>query len=144
MFLGRYEHSIDDKGRLTIPVRYRDLLTEGAYLIQGFDGNLLVLTASTFQHLAARINAMSLTDPAARSLHRHFFSTAESLDVDRLGRILVPQHLRQSADLQSNAMICGAGEYFEIWSPTRWASKLAPMQDPEAINQLFAALDLST
>jgi MraZ protein len=144
MFLGRFEHSIDDKGRLTIPARYRELLTEAAYLIQGFDGNLLVLPASTFKRLSDRINALSLTDTAARSLHRHFFSTAERLDFDRLGRFLVPLHLRQAADLQSDAMICGAGEYFEIWSPARWTSKLAPMQDPEAINQLFATLDLST
>ncbi len=143
MFLGQYEHNIDEKGRLTIPARFRGPLEQGAFITQGFDQNLLILTANTFQQIYERVNAMSLTDPATRLLRRLIFSNADKVEVDRAGRVLIPQFLRQAADLDDNAIVVGVGDYFEIWSPSHWVEQNEKLQDKEANAQRFAALDLS-
>ncbi len=144
MFLGQYEHSIDEKGRLTIPARYRELLAaEGAYITQGFDRNLMVITTSTFESLSARVNELSLTDQNARLLKRLMFSNAVQAEFDKAGRILIPQFLRQTAVLNNAVMIVGSGDYFEIWSQELWAEQRALLQDVDATAQRFAALDLS-
>ncbi len=143
MFLGRYEHTIDSKGRLIIPARYRDLLAEGAFITQGFDQNLMVLTSDSFEKIFQRINQMSLTDPDARQLKRLIFSTADQLNVDKTGRILIPAYLRESADLDGNAVIVGTGGFFEIWSPEIWMKQATAIQDTQANTQRFATFDLS-
>lgn len=144
MFLGQYEHSIDEKGRLTIPARYRELLTaEGAYITQGFDRNLMVITTSTFDSLYARINELSLTDQNARLLKRLIFSSAGQVEFDRAGRILIPQFLRQTAELKNAVMIVGTGDYFEIWAEELWTEQMTTLHDVGATTQRFAALDLS-
>jgi len=143
MFLGQYEHTIDEKGRMTIPARYRELLEEGAYIIRGFDSNLIILTADIFGQIADRINRMSITDPNARQLHRLIFSTACLVEFDRAGRILIPQKLRQAAQLNGSAVVVGSGIYFEIWSKDLWQEQETILQNSEANNQRFAAIDLS-
>jgi MraZ protein len=142
MFLGRYEHTIDEKGRLTIPVRYRELLANGAYVTQGFDHNLMVLSAPSFEQMYAHFNQMSMTDPSARQLRRFLFSSAERVEFDRAGRMLLPQFLRESVGLNGTAIIVGVGDYFEIWSPQHWAQQNELLQDTDANNQRFAALNL--
>ena len=142
MFLGRYEHTIDEKGRLIIPVRYRDLLANGAYLTQGFDRNLMVLDAPSFEKIYEHVNQMSMTDPVVRQLRRFIFSSAERVDIDRAGRMLLPQFLREVALLESTAIIVGVGDYFEIWSPQHWNQQNDILQDADANMQRFAALDL--
>lgn len=144
MFLGQYQHSLDDKGRLTIPARFRDLLEKGAYVTQGFDRNLMVMTEDYFQQVYERVAAMNLTDPATRLLRRLIFSTAYPVEVDRSGRILLPQSLRQYISLNGDAIVVGQGEYFEVWSPVIWTEQLNQMQDADANAQRFSALDLST
>ena len=144
MFLGQYQHSLDEKGRLTIPAAFRDALGEGAYISQGFDRNLMIMSASYFQLVYQRINAMSITDPAARLLRRLLLSSAYQVDVDRAGRILLPPGLRQQMALNGEAMLVGQGEYFEIWTPTEWGRQMQTLQDTEANAQRFALLDLST
>lgn len=144
MFLGRFQHSLDDKGRLTIPARFRDLLlAEGAYVMQGFDQNLMVLTAPTFEAIYRRVNSMSMTDPTARLLRRLIFSSADRLEVDKAGRILLPQFLRQANGLFSETVIVGVGDYFEIWSPEHWAAQAAQLEDAAANAQRFVAFELT-
>ncbi len=143
MFSGNYEHTIDDKGRLTIPFRFREALAEGAYVALGFDGNLMVMTNTHFNQIAERINALSLTDPSNRLLQRRFFSSVDHVEVDRAGRILLQQFLRQKVGLESTAIVVGAGRYFEIWTPAEWEKQLVLFQDIEATSQRFANLDIS-
>jgi MraZ protein len=144
MFLGQYQHNIDDKGRLTIPARFRELLDGGAYISQGFEQNLMVLTPETFEFITQRVNQMSLTDPTARELKRLLFSTAERVEPDKIGRILIPQFLRQVSGLDGEAVLAGVGDYFEIWAPAQWELQIARMQDTEANASRFAVLDLSS
>ncbi len=144
MFLGQYQHSLDEKGRLTIPAAFRDALSTGAFISQGFDRNLMVMTAAYFQQVYERINAMSITDPAARLLRRLILSSAYQVEVDKAGRILLPQILRQFPGLNGEAMVIGQGEYFEIWTPSEWGRQMQTLQDAEANAQRFQALDLGT
>jgi MraZ protein len=144
MFLGRYQHTIDDKGRLIIPARYRELLERGAFVTQGFECNLMVMTADAFDQLYANVNRMSLTDPTARDLKRFIFSSAEKVEVDKIGRILLPQYLRSLAQLENDVSLVGVGDYFEIWSPALWEQKNTKLQDFEANEKRFAVFDLST
>ena len=107
MFLGQFQHSLDEKGRLMIPARYRDLLAAGAFITQGFDRCLMVMTDAYFQDVYARINSMNLADPTARLLRRLILSNAYSVEVDKVGRILVPQNLRHAIELDSEAIVAG-------------------------------------
>jgi MraZ protein len=142
MFLGQYRHTIDNKGRLTIPARYRELLVEGAYVIQGFDQNLMVLTPSAFDSVSRRVSQMSMTDPTARQLKRLLFSTGDKVEVDRSGRILIQQFLREVAGLDSEAIVVGVGDYFEIWAPEVWEQQATLIKDVDANAQRFVAFDL--
>ena len=144
MFLGQYVHSFDDKNRLTVPAKYRELISDGAYVVQGLDRNLMVLTPAAFEIIYQRIMAMNLTDPTARLLRRIILGNASQLEVDKAGRILLPQNLREFAGLDSEAILVGQGDYFEIWTPALWQQQVNQVQDAEANAQRFAALDLRT
>jgi MraZ protein len=144
MFLGQYQHNLDDKGRLMIPARYRDLLAAGAYITQGFDRCLMVMTDAYFQDVYARINSMNMADPVARMLRRLILSNAYPVDVDKVGRILVPQNLREFLGIASGELVvAGQGEYFEVWTPAEWKDQMDKVQDVEANEQRFATLDFS-
>ena len=143
MFLGQYRHALDNKGRLTIPARFRGLLAEGAFLTQGFDRNLRLLTESAFEAVYAQVNQLSMTDPTTRQLRRLIFATASQVEIDRIGRVLIPQFLRDMAGLETEAVIVGVGEAIEIWSPAAWDEQVALMSDVDANSQRFADLDLS-
>jgi MraZ protein len=144
MFLGQYQHNLDSKGRLTIPARYRELITEGAYITQGFDRNLMVMTKSAFELISRRVNQMSITDPTARLLRRLIFSGGEQVEVDKAGRILIPQFLREAVNLDTEAVVVGVGDYFEIWSPVQWSEQSDQLQDVEANAHRFLAFDISS
>lgn len=142
MFLGQYQHNLDNKGRLIIPARFRDLLADGAYIIQGLDQNLMVLTSKTFELINQRVDSESITDPKVRLLRRLIYSTGERVEIDGAGRILIPQFLRQAAGLDTEIIIVGVGNYFEIWSPERWNEQLAQIQDTKANEQRFAEFNI--
>ncbi len=144
MFLGQYRHTLDSKDRLTVPSRYRELLEGGAYVLQGFDRNLMVMTSAAFEMVKKHVQGMTLTDPTARLLRRLVFSTADLIELDKAGRILIPQFLREAAQLQSEVVLVGAGDYFEIWAAEPWIEQSAQLQDADANAQRFAALDIVT
>jgi MraZ protein len=146
MFLGEYRHSLDSKDRLTVPVRYRELIVDGAFILRGFDRNLMVLTSKAFDAISRRLDHMSLTDPLARDLRRRIFGSASHLEIDKAGRILIPDFLCQKAGLSSDqdAVLVGQGSYFEIWSSGEWALQQQALDQAEANTERFKVLDLST
>ena len=144
MFLGQFQHNLDDKGRLMVPARYRDLLATGAFITQGFDKCLMVMTDAYFKQVYERINNMNLVDPTARMLRRLILSNAYPVEADKVGRILVPQNLRQFLGIESGELtVAGQGEYFEVWTPADWKTQMDNLQDVEANEQRFSTLDLS-
>jgi MraZ protein len=144
MFLGQYSHSIDSKSRLTVPARFRAALASGAYIVQGFERNLMVYTTDSFQRLAKRADTHTMTDPEVRAMRRVVFGGAREVSLDSAGRILLPSFLKNYAALGSDAMIVGAGEYFEIWDPDAWETELVSVTDSETNTERFASFDLST
>jgi MraZ protein len=144
MFLGNFQHNLDDKGRLMIPARFREMLEGGAYITQGFDKCLMVLTEDYFKQVYERIEAMNLADPTARLLRRLILSNAYPVEVDKVGRILVPQNLRAFLGIENGELtVAGQGEYFEVWTPALWNEQMAELQKTEANNARFSTLDLS-
>lgn len=144
MFLGHFQHNLDDKGRLMIPAPFRALLAGGAFITQGFDKCLMVMTETYFTQVYERIEAMNLADPTARLLRRLILSNAYPVEVDKVGRILVPQNLRAFLQIEGEAIVAGQGEYFEVWKPAEWNEQMTQLQDTESNNQRFATLDLSS
>jgi MraZ protein len=144
MFLNQYQHSFDDKGRLTIPSKFRELPAEGAFVVQGLDRNLMVLPPPVFQILYDRLMAMSLTDPSARLLRRIILGNALQVVPDSVGRILLQPNLKEYASLKENVVFVGQGDYFEIWSPELWKEQEVQVSDAGTNAQRFAALDLKT
>ncbi len=144
MFLGQFQHNLDDKGRLMIPARYRDLLAAGAYITQGFDQCLMVMTEAHFNEVYTVINGMNMADPSARMLRRLILSNAYQVEVDKVGRILVPQNLREFLGIANGELtVAGQGEYFEVWTPAEWQKQMDNLHDVEANTQRFATLNLS-
>ena len=147
MFLGQFQHNLDDKGRLMIPARFRELLEGGAFITQGFDKCLMVMTESYFKQVYERIEAMNLADPTARLLRRLILSNAYPVAADKVGRILVPQNLRTFLGIATEGsgelIVAGQGEYFEVWTPALWSEQMTQLQDVEANNARFSTLDLS-
>ena len=144
MFLNQYQHCFDDKGRLTIPAKFRDLPETGAVVVQGLDRNLMVLPPDVFQILYDRLMAMSLTDPAARQLRHIILGNALPVVPDGAGRMLLTPNLREYASLQDQVVFVGQGDYFEIWSVAQWQEEQAKINDSAVNEQRFAALDLKT
>jgi MraZ protein len=144
MFLGQYEHSIDSKSRLTVPVRFRAALASGAYILQGFERNLMVYTTETFEKLSRRAYSLSMTNPEVRAMWRLVFGRAHEVHLDSTGRILIPAFLMDYAELVDNAAIVGTGEFFEIWNPENWAKQLISVTDPDINMDRFSIFDLST
>ena len=144
MFLGQFQHTLDDKGRLMIPARYRDLLAAGAYITPGFDKCLMVMTDAYFNEMYSIINSMNMADPTARALRRLILSNAYAVEVDKVGRVLVPQNLRQFLGVESGELIvAGQGDYFEVWASADWQAQMEDVQDVQANEQRFATLNLS-
>ncbi len=146
MFFGEFYHTLDEKGRLTIPADYRKLLAgdDGAFLMRGFDKNLILISNKLFFKLNDSVNQLSLTDPSVRLLRRFLFSGAAQLTFDKIGRILVPQYLRAVAEIENEVVIAGVGNYAEIWSPALWAAQQAQFNDPSVTAGSFIAFNLTS
>lgn len=144
MFLNQYLHSFDDKGRLTIPAKFRELPAEGAFVVQGLDRNLMVLPPPVFEIIYNRLMALSMTDPSARLLRHIILGNALQVVPDGSGRILISANLRQYAELQDEVVFVGQGDYFEVWSPGLWQEQQVQINDAATNAQRFATLDLRT
>jgi MraZ protein len=144
MFLNQYQHSFDDKGRLTIPSKLRELPVEGAYVVQGLDRNLMVLPPAAFEIIYNRLMAMSMTDPSARLLRHIILGNALRVVPDGAGRILISPNLREYAGLHNEVVFVGQGDYIEIWSPELWQQQQVQINDSATNTQRFATLDLRT
>lgn len=143
MFLGEFEHSIDDKGRVAVPARFREELAEGLVLTRGFDQCLQAFPRPVWQQLAQKVSSLSLGSPEARNLRRILFANAAEVEVDRQGRILVPQNLREYAGLAEQVVITGMDTYFELWSSERWRAVIEQLDTSGAgIAEQLAALGI--
>lgn len=141
MFLGRHAHTVDAKGRMAVPARFRDALAEGLVLTRGIDRCLALYPMVAWQPLAEKISALPISDPDARTFRRLVFAEAVDLALDGQGRILLPPELRAYAGIDREALVVGVHTSVEIWSPERWAAVSAALDDDgSAVAQRLADL----
>ncbi len=122
MFLGEYTHNIDDKGRITIPAKFRGSLAAGLVVTRGFDQNLMLFPMDGWEEMAQRIAERPLSDEDVRAFRRRVFSGAIDLAPDRQGRILLPPYLREFAGIEGEVVIAGMFNYVELWSSDSWTA----------------------
>lgn len=144
MFLGEYTHSLDSKGRLTIPAKFRDQLAPGLIVTRSpLDRCLLAMPQGKWQEVAEKINSLPLADPRSALLRRAIFSAAEDYKPDKQGRILIGQRLRDYAQIQDDIIVAGVNTFIELWNPTLWEEKVLTQLESGAIDgELFAALNV--
>ena len=119
MFLGEYSHTVDGKGRIAIPARFRAKIERGAVLTRGIEQCLYVYTLETWERKAAALEAADLDPAVRRRVERQLFSQAQDVELDAQGRILVPLKLRKYAEIGTEAVIVGARDRFEVWGAER-------------------------
>ena len=132
MFLGEFEHSLDDKGRLAIPAKFRPGLGQGLVLTRGLDRCLFVWPLAEWRTVAEKLGRLSLMHADARRLQRLLFSGAVDTQLDRLGRVLVPGFLRSYAGLQDAVVVAGILNRLEIWDLAQWSAERAAAEEQSA------------
>lgn len=126
MFYGEYDHTIDTKGRLIIPAKFRQALkahdVTSLFLTRGLDGCLFLFTDAEWRLLEGRFKQISFTKGEGRKFNRLFFSGASEVAVDRLGRLLIPRALKEFAQVKDDVVIVGVASRIEIWAKELWKS----------------------
>ena len=125
MFLGEYQHSLDAKGRIILPSKFRGLLADGCVLTRGLDKCLAVYPPPEWESVSARLRESSQSNRQVRDFLRIWYASAVEEEPDKQGRITVPEHLREYAGLEREVTVTGRGEFAEIWSRTAWAQRLS-------------------
>ncbi len=120
MFIGEHAHSIDEKGRLQVPVKWRSKLAEGAVITKGFDGSLKFYPISVWQGIAEKLAQLPQSQPMSRAYVRQTLAGAVDVELDKLGRVVIPPYLRQFAHLQKQVTLAGLHDHIEVWDAKTW------------------------
>ncbi len=120
MFMGEYQHSIDEKGRIIIPSKFRESLGTTFIATRGLDNCLFVYPMSEWSVLEQKLKSLPLMKSDARAFTRFFFSGATECELDKQGRVNIPGHLRDYAKLDKDCMVLGVSSRVEIWSKQTW------------------------
>jgi len=131
LFLGEYSHTLDDRGRITLPRKIRqELETYEVVVSQGFDQCIFGYDKKQWEEEAEKQLSASVTDEKARKLRRYMFAAAEKVEVDKLGRIVLPAHLKEYGKVTGDVMVVGAGDHFEIWEASAWEAYKRTLETP--------------
>ena len=129
MFFGEYEHTIDDKSRLTLPARFRAALEDGVFLSKGLDGSVDVYPRATWErNVVSRIGELDQLHPETRLLQRHFFGGASEETPDKQGRVHIPAPLVRYGALGKDVAVVGSNDHLEIWDRAAWAERLGAIE----------------
>ena len=142
MFTGEYRHTVDDKGRIAVPAKFRAQLGAGAVVSRWLDTCLAIHTTDGWDGLAAKVAALPITDQNARRFQRLIFAGAAEVELDRQGRILLPAYLRDVIGLGNDAVVVGSRDHAEIWVPAAWATYAQGLEDPDELAQAFEGLGI--
>jgi transcriptional regulator MraZ len=122
-FLGEFEHSLDDKGRLAVPARFRPALEDGLVITRGLEACLVIWDTDSWRTISERVRTLNLWQGDARRMQRLFFSGASPAQLDKLGRVVIPQFLREYAQLESDVVVVGLGDRIEVWAREAWQAE---------------------
>jgi MraZ protein len=142
MFLGEFVHTIDEKGRLTIPAKFRADLAVGLVVTRGMDRCLAIYPMAEWKQLAERVSALPMTDRRARTFRRLIFANASSATPDKQGRVLLPPRLREYAHLDGEVVIAGLNTYIEVWNSDSWNEERESVEGDSAEIEEWAALGI--
>lgn len=143
MLLGEFRHSIDTKGRIAIPAKFRDEIGEGAIITRGLDSCLFVFTRTEWDALVQKLMSLPLAQATSRAFVRLMLAGATDVDVDRQGRVLIPEYLRSYANLEKDAVLTGLFNRVEVWDAQRWAEYKAKTEHAsEEIAEQLGALGI--
>ena len=143
MFMGEYNHTIDAKGRLIIPAKFREVLGDEFVVTKGMDGCLFVFDNSEWQVFAEKLRSLPMIDKEVRQFTRFFLAGAASVEVDKQGRILLPTVLREYAGLTKDVVLVGVLSRVEIWDKDRWAENTYDEDEMDEIAEHMADLGFS-
>lgn len=141
MFMGEYNHTINAKGRLIIPAKFREVLGDEFVVTKGMDGCLFVFDNSEWQVFAEKLRSLPMIDKEVRQFTRFFLAGAASVEVDKQGRILLPSVLRDFAGIIKDTVLIGVGSRIEIWSKDRWEGTVT-YQDMDEISTHMVELGI--
>jgi MraZ protein len=143
MFIGQFEHTLEEKGRLSIPKKFRHFLGKMAVITKGLDGCLFVFPQKKWLQLIGKLSALPLSRRDARDFSRHLTFGAAEVEFDGQGRVLVPGYLRSFAGIEKEVVVAGALDRIEIWSKERFRKYQAEVEkDPEAVAEKLAELGI--
>lgn len=143
MFMGEYQHTIDSKGRVSIPARFREELGELFVITKGLDNSLFVYPLEEWRRLEQKLKSLPFTRADARAFARFFFSGAVECELDKQGRVLLPQVLREHARINKDVVIIGVSTRIEIWAKEVWEEySLQAAANYETIAETLVDLDL--
>lgn len=143
MFYGEYQHSVDQKGRVIIPAKFREGLGDKFILTKGLENCLFAYSKEEWTTLETKLKALPFTDKNVRTFVRFFFAGATECEMDKQGRILVPQNLREYAGLEKDIFVIGVSTRVEIWDKTRWEEYISPENiSPDEIAEKMSILGI--
>jgi len=142
MFLGEFTHIIDDKGRLTIPAKFRAGLAVGLVVTRGIDPCLAIYPLEEWERLAQRVSELPMTDRRARAFRRLVFANASDAVPDKQGRILIPPRLREYAKFDEEVIIAGLNTYIELWNPDSWTKERERVEGADVDSEEWAILGI--
>ncbi len=120
MFIGEYTHSIDEKGRMAVPIKFRSKLADGAVITRGLDNSLFIYSLDEWQKLADKLASLPLGQANTRAFSRLMLAGAMDVSVDKQGRVMIPEYLRSYAGLKKNVVVAGLYNRLEIWDEDVW------------------------
>lgn len=120
MFIGEYHHSIDEKGRVAVPVKFREQLRKGSVVTKGLDTCLVLYPLNEWEQLASKLSKLPISQSNTRAFSRFLLSGAMDVEMDKQGRVVLPDYLREYGHLQKKAVIVGLYDRVEIWDEERW------------------------
>ena len=143
MLIGEYKHNLDAKKRVSIPVKFRKELSEGAVLTRGLDNCLFVFPLQSWKPFAEMLSGLSMAKQDTRSFSRLFLSGAVEVEFDSLGRILIPEVLKEYASLEKSVIVAGLFNRLEIWDEKKWNSYRANLEkNSDAIAEKLGELGI--
>jgi MraZ protein len=125
-FVGRYEHSLDAKGRVILPAKFRASFERGGYLTENREGCLALWTPAEFERQMGAMQARAASGRTDRNRARLWAANSHEVEIDRQGRMAIPSHLRTFAALEDDVLVHGAIDRVELWSPAVWEQRVAP------------------
>ncbi|GIV85179.1 MAG: division/cell wall cluster transcriptional repressor MraZ [Candidatus Roseilinea sp.] len=142
MFLGEFTHSLDEKSRLTLPAKFRARLADGLVMTTGTDKCLLIYPLDEFKLLFERVSALPVMGREAATLRRMLYSNAHDAVPDKQNRVVIPQPLREYAEITNEAVVVGVGKFIEVWNPREWQRALEEVRAHASQKEMWAGLGI--